>query len=134
LDTTEVVGAGVVAGLEVGAGALVGRGVDKVADEGLLVVPPAVLVPVLLPVPVLLAVLLEPLEDAGLFPTQLESGPSLILKGADEAVVPVLSRTVRPICVPAAIFTSHVRDVPSWLPKFWRAGAPGWLPGRTLTK
>lgn len=38
--------------------------------------------------------------------------PELIVKGADSAVVPVLSRMVRPIEVPAAILVLHVREVP----------------------
>lgn len=38
--------------------------------------------------------------------------PGLMVNGAEEAVVPVLSRMVRPTEVPAAILTTHVREVP----------------------
>jgi len=43
---------------------------------------------------------------------QLLEDPALMVKGAEEAVVPILSRMVRPMEVPAAMLVGHVRDVP----------------------
>jgi len=58
--------------------------------------------------------------------------PGCTVNGADWAVAPVLSFRVRPIEVPAAILTVHVRDVLVVAGKVWRAVAVGWFPGRIL--
>jgi len=50
--------------------------------------------------------LLDPL------PTQLVEDPALIVKAADWAVAPVLSRRVNPMEVPEAISDDHVNEVP----------------------
>jgi len=65
---------------------------------------------------------------------QLVSDPPLIVNGAEEAVVPVLSRMVRPMEVPAAMSVFHVNEVPVCWPRFSRAEAVGSLPGRMLKK
>jgi hypothetical protein len=63
-------------------------------------------------------------------PTQLVEDPALIVKAADWAVAPVLSRRVSPMEVPEAISVVHVNEVPVCWPRFSRAAAPGWFPGR----
>jgi len=65
---------------------------------------------------------------------QLVSDPPLIENAAEEAVAPVLSRIVRPMEVPAAISVFQVSEVPLCWPRFSRAVAVGWLPGRMLKK
>jgi len=65
---------------------------------------------------------------------QLESGPALILKAAEDPVAPVLSRMVNPIEVPAAMFTFHVKDVPVRPVNCSNGWALGSLPGRMLKK
>ena len=52
------------------------------------------------------------------------------MKAADWAVAPVLSRRVNPMEVPAAISVVHVNEVPVCWPRFSRAAALGWFPGR----
>ncbi|MBH0014579.1 hypothetical protein I6F66_21260 [Pseudoalteromonas sp. NZS100_1] len=94
----------VVVGAEVGVdvGVEVGVGVDVGVDVGV----PDVGLEV--PEEVSEEVSEAPPELVGSFPTQLESEPELIVNGAELAVVPVLSRRVRPMDVPAAMFTVHV--------------------------
>lgn len=53
-----------------------------------------------------------PAEVETAWPTQVVSVPLLTVKGADWATKPLLSRSVRPMDVPTATFTFHVRDVP----------------------
>jgi hypothetical protein len=65
---------------------------------------------------------------------QLVSDPELIENAAEEAVAPVLSRMVRPMEVPAAMSVFHVSEVPLCWPRFSRAVAVGWFPGRMLKK
>lgn len=62
--------------------------------------------------------------------TRLYLHPALIVKAADWAVAPVLSRRVNPMEVPAAISLDHVNEVPVCWPRFSRAAALGWFPGR----
>jgi len=71
---------------------------------------------------------LEPL------PTHDEELPGWMVKAADCAVAPVLSRRVKPMEVPDAMSVVHVKEVPDCWPRFSRAAAPGWLPGRMLKK
>jgi len=73
-------------------------------------------------------------EEVGFFPIQLVSDPLLMVNGADCAVVPVESRMVRPMDTPPAILAIHVRELLVVEGKVTRAAAPGWLPGRILTK
>lgn len=57
-----------------------------------------------------------------------------MVKAADWAKAPVLSRRLRPIDVLGGRLTTHDLELPSTLPKSTRAGALGWLPGRMLKK
>lgn len=94
-EAAGVVAVGVVAGVVV-AGVVADEVVDVLAPETELAGVLAPEVDEMLPVLVKQALLL----------------PALTVKGADSAVVPVLSRMVRPIEVPAAILVLHVREVP----------------------
>lgn len=58
------------------------------------------------------AALLEPL-----LVKQAEEDPGLIVNAADCAMAPVLSRRVRPMEVPAAMFAVHVIEVPVCWPR-----------------
>jgi len=60
--------------------------------------------------------------------------PGLIVKAADCAMAPVLSRRVKPMEVPAAKLVLHVYEVPVCWPRSCRAAEPGELPGRMLRK
>jgi hypothetical protein len=71
------------------------------------------------------AVVAEPALVEGVLPTQLESVPLLMVKGADCATKPELSRRLRPIDVPAAMLTVHVKEVPLCWPRSTRAAALG---------
>jgi len=51
-------------------------------------------------------------EELEPLPTQLVEDPPLIVKAADWAVAPVLSRRVNPMEVPEAISDDHVNEVP----------------------
>lgn len=63
---------------------------------------------------------------------QLVSGPLLMVKAADWARAPVLSRSVRPMEVPAAILVFQVKILP-WRPvNCSSASPPGVAPGRIL--
>jgi hypothetical protein len=60
--------------------------------------------------------------------------PALMVNGADWATSPVLSRRVRPIEVPAAMFATQVTEVLFCWPRFSRAAPLGLAPGRMLKK
>lgn len=62
--------------------------------------------------------------------TRLYLHPALMVNAADWAVAPVLSRRVNPMDVPEAISVVHVNEVPVCVPRFSRAAAVGWFPGR----
>lgn len=67
-------------------------------------------------------------------PLRQEEPPSWTVKGAEEAVAPVLSRRLRPREVPEVMLTVHVSEVPDCWPKLIRAAAEGCPPGRMETK
>jgi len=64
------------------------------------------------------------LLETGL-PTQLLSLDVRTVKAADWARAPLLSRRVKPIEVPEAMLTTHVSEVPVWVPKSTRGAAVG---------
>jgi hypothetical protein len=111
-----VVASGVVAIGEVAIVAGVVAGVVPVAGA-----PPEAGAPELPPA----AVVAEPALLEGVLPTQLESVPLLMVKGADCATKPELSRRLRPIDVPAAMLTVHVKESPLCWPRSTRAAAVG---------
>jgi len=63
--------------------------------------------------------------DSDVVLVQLVELPCRMGNGADDAVAPVLSRSVRPMEVPAGRFTSHVTDVEFCWPRSSRACALG---------
>jgi len=50
-------------------------------------------------------------------PMQLASALLWIVTGAENATMPVESRSSKVICVPAAMFATQVREFPLWAPK-----------------
>jgi len=73
-------------------------------------------------------------EEVEFVPRQLVSEPLLTVNAAEDSVVPVESRIVRPRDVPAVKLATHVTESPLVCGKDTRDWALGWPPGRMLTK